>query len=182
VNLGLLVLRCVVGVLVLGHASHKFFGSEHRVLGFAGGMGPQGTARYMESVGLAPGALSVLLAGSAEVVSGVLLITGFLTPLAGVLMIAVLTVALVVEHLPKGMWEGNGGIEYPLLLIAVLFALVCIGPGRWSLAHAADVEPSGWRWGLATLGAGLAGALVAIVGGRWAGRREHGLAGPNEAR
>jgi putative oxidoreductase len=171
VSLGLLVLRVVLGVLFLGHASHKFFGASHPVLGFAGGMGPRKTAEYMESVGLKPGLPNVVLAGIAEVASGVLLIAGLLTPVAGALMIAVLTVALVVEHLPKGMWEGQGGIEYPLVLLAGLFALVCTGPGRWSVGHALDLQPAGWRWGVGALAVGLAGAASALVSGRLMRRR-----------
>src|SRR6185503_7329447 len=101
------------------------------------------------------------------------LIIGFLTPVAGALMIAVLTVALIVEHLPKGMWEGQGGIEYPLLLISVLFTLGCTGPGDWSVAEAIGLEPAGWRWGVAALASGLAGAAAAIAAGRLAGPRQH---------
>jgi putative oxidoreductase len=108
----------------------------------------------------------------------VLLIIGFMTPVAGALMITVLTVALIVEHLPKGMWEGNGGIEYPLLLIAVLFALVCTGPGKWSVGHAADLQPAGWRWGLVSLAVGLAGSAAAMAAGRLMGRRARPLAEP----
>ncbi|HEY4349071.1 MAG TPA: DoxX family protein, partial [Gaiellaceae bacterium] len=137
----------------------------------AGGMGPRGTADYMESKGLHPGLANVVVAGLAELVSGVLLVMGFLTPLAGVLMFAVITVALVVEHLPNGMWESNGGVEYPLLLLGSLFALVCTGPGAWSVAHAAGVEPSGWRWGVVTFALGLAGSAAAIALGRLAARR-----------
>ena len=33
------MLRLLVGVLFLGHASHKFFGSAHPVLGFAANPG-----------------------------------------------------------------------------------------------------------------------------------------------
>jgi putative oxidoreductase len=166
------VLRALVGVLFLGHASHKFFGSSHPVMGFAGGMGPRGTADYMESKGLRPGLANVVVAGLAELVSGALLVMGFLTPLAGALMFAVLTVALVLEHLPNGMWESNGGIEYPLLLIGGLFALVCTGPGAWSVAHLTGIDPSGWRWGVVTLALGLAGSVAAIALGRLAARRD----------
>jgi len=174
VSLGLLVLRCLAGLLILGHASHKFFGASHRVMGFAGGMGPRGTAEYMESVGMKPGMANVVVAGLAELVSGLLLILGVLTPLAGALMIAVLTVALLVEHLPKGMWESNGGVEYPLLLAVVVFALAGTGPGSWSLAHAADIELAGWRWAVGALVVGLAGAGAAFVGARIFARRGPG--------
>ena len=47
-NLGLLVVRLAVGMLMMGHGAQKLFGSF-------GGHGPAGTGGFFESLGLTPG-------------------------------------------------------------------------------------------------------------------------------
>jgi len=46
-EVGLLIIRVVVGALLVGHGSQKLFG-------WFGGYGLQGTGGYMESFGLRP--------------------------------------------------------------------------------------------------------------------------------
>ncbi len=48
IDLGLLVLRLVTGGLLAGHGSQKAFGAF-------GGYGPEGTAGWLEALGLKPG-------------------------------------------------------------------------------------------------------------------------------
>ncbi|WP_147461191.1 DoxX family protein, partial [Pseudomonas savastanoi] len=56
---GLTLLRVIVGIAFIAHGSQKLFGAF-------GGYGLEGTAQYMESLGLTPGYLMALMSGSAE--------------------------------------------------------------------------------------------------------------------
>src|SRR5919199_836875 len=66
-DLGLLVLRLVVGGLLAGHGAQKLFG-------WFGGFGLLGTGGYLASLGFRPGVVFAALAGLAEVVGGLLLV------------------------------------------------------------------------------------------------------------
>jgi putative oxidoreductase len=160
-EIGLLVIRVVVGALFVGHGSQKLFGAF-------GGHGLQGTAGFMESLGMKPGKRNAFLAGSAELVGGALLALGLVTPLAAALLISVMVVATVTVHLSKGVWNSDGGYELPLVFVAAVFAITAIGAGPWSLDDVLGLDVTGAGWALAALGAGLVGGLGAIVTGRLA--------------
>src|SRR3569833_2662462 len=127
-DLALLILRLVVGVLFVGHGAQKLFGAF-------GGHGLEGTGGFFESLGLKPGKLHAFNAGAAEFFGGALLALGLLTPVAAVLLIGTMTVAIATVHFQKGVWSTEGGYEYNLVLIAVAFAVTGVGPGKWSLDH-----------------------------------------------
>jgi putative oxidoreductase len=152
-ELGLLVLRIVVGALLAGHGSQKLFG-------WFGGAGPDGTGSFFESLGLRPGRTMALAAGVAELAGGLLFAAGLMTPLAAALIIAVMASAIAVVHWPNGLWVSNGGFEYNLVLIAVAFSVTAIGAGKWSLDRVLGLDVAGAGW---ALGALLAGALAAIA-------------------
>src|SRR5436190_1798264 len=101
-NIGLLVVRIVVGLYFVGHGAQKLFG-------VAGGHGPTGTGQFFESMGMRPGKLNALAAGTAELSAGVLLALGLLTPLAAALVTAVMVVAIATVHIGKGFWNSDGG-------------------------------------------------------------------------
>jgi putative oxidoreductase len=42
-------------------------------------------------------------------------------------------VAIFRVHWAKGLWNGNGGIEFPLTLATVAFVVGLTGPGAYSL-------------------------------------------------
>lgn len=163
-KLGLALLRLIVGGLFLGHGLQKLNGSF-------GGQGLRETAGAFESIGLRPGRANALAAGAAEAGGGALLAAGALTPVAGTLLTATMATAIRAVHGPKGPWATRGGYEYNLVLMAIAFAVVDAGPGRWSLDSALHGrERWGARWALAQLGAGLAGSAVALsVARRWPG-------------
>ena len=71
VSVGLLVLRLVVGLVMAAHGSQKLFG-------WFGGHGLAGTGGFFEMIGFKPGRFFALLAGTTEVVSGLLIAAGFL--------------------------------------------------------------------------------------------------------
>lgn len=158
-SLGLLVIRVLVGVLFAGHGAQKLFG-------WFGGAGPDGTAATFERAGLRPGRLHARLAGLGELGGGALLALGLLTPLAAAALIGVMTAAVIVVHAHNGLWITQQGYEYNLVLAAVAFALVAVGPGAWSLDHALGIEATGAGWALAALAAGLLGGGGAVLSGR----------------
>jgi putative oxidoreductase len=158
-KLGLTSLRVVVGGLFIGHGMQK-------LAGMFGGHGLEGTARAFESLGLRPGRTHALAAGVAEAGGGALLTVGAGTPLAAATLSATMITAIRTVHGPKGPWLSDGGYEYNLVLIAIVFALTDIGPGQWSLDAARGRARWGTFWALSQLGAGLAGSTAAIAYGK----------------
>jgi putative oxidoreductase len=78
-----LALRLPAGLIFTAHGAQKLFG-------WFGGYGLQGTAQWMDSIGLVPGILMALLAGGVEFFGGLALILGLLVrPTAVVLAISV---------------------------------------------------------------------------------------------
>lgn len=121
-----LALRLPVGIIFVAHGAQKLFG-------WWGGYGLTGTGQWMDSIGLAPGVLMALLAGSAEFFGGLALIAGLLVrPAAASLAVAML-VAILAAHVDKGLFVANNGYEFALALLAVSVALVFSGAGRGSL-------------------------------------------------
>src|ERR1700754_4705021 len=146
-NVALLVLRIVVGVLFAGHGAQKLFG-------WFGGHGLEGTGGFFDSLGLGPGRTTALLAGMAEFFGGLLFALGLATPLASALICAVMFVAIMSVHWRQGLWVTEGGIEYPLVLVAVAFAVAATGAGKYSLDHALGLDYDGVAWGVGAVAAG----------------------------
>ncbi len=125
-DIGLLLIRLVVGLIMAGHGAQKLFG-------WFGGHGPKGTGGWMESIGIKPGTAMAVLAGLAELIGGLLFAAGLFTPLAAVLIILVMLGAIIKVHLANGFWVDKGGIEYPFVLIVIAVAVAMIGPGAYSI-------------------------------------------------
>lgn len=154
-EVGLLVLRLVVGAFFVGHGAQKLFG-------WFGGHGPDGTGAFFESTGMARGREIVLLAGAAELVGGLLFAFGLLTPLAATLLSAVMLAAILKVHRGNGLWITDNGFEYNLVLLAVLFAVTAAGAGDWSLDGMLGLELAGPGWALAQLAAAVVGVGLAL--------------------
>src|SRR5690348_13609544 len=154
-DIGELVLRVVVGLLLAGHGTQKLFG-------WFGGFGLRGTAGFLETIGYRPGLLFAVLAAIGETVGGLLLAFGFATPLAAALIVATMINAYA-AHAGKGVWSQNGGWEYLLVLGAVGVALAFTGPGAWSLDAALGLTPWSDAWTAGGVVAGLAGGLVFLL-------------------
>jgi putative oxidoreductase len=121
-----LALRIPVGIIFAAHGAQKLFG-------WFGGYGLEGTGQWMASIGLAPGYLMALLAGSAEFFGGLALVLGlFVRPAAAALAFAML-VAILSVHIDKGLFMANNGYEYGLALLVVAVSLAISGAGRASL-------------------------------------------------
>jgi putative oxidoreductase len=121
-----LALRIPVGLIFAAHGAQKLFG-------WFGGYGLEGTGQWMGSIGLAPGYLMALLAGSAEFFGGLALVLGLLVRPASAALAFAMAVAILSVHIDKGLFVSNNGYEYGLALLAVSFSLVLTGAGRASL-------------------------------------------------
>jgi putative oxidoreductase len=126
INIGLLLIRLVVGVLFIGHGAQKLFG-------WFGGYGLKGTGGWLESIGMKPGVTMALLAGLAELIGGILFALGLLTPLAGIIIAGTMVIAIAKVHGPNGLWATSNGYEYNLILIVVAIGVALIGPGQYAL-------------------------------------------------
>lgn len=126
-EIGLVVLRTVLALILVTHATQKLFGW------FSGnGLGKQG--ELFASLGLRPGRALVTVAGVSELIAAVLLLTGFLTPLGALLAAGTMTVAGATMHLNSGkVWNVAGGGEYPYALAAFAAALAFTGAGSLSI-------------------------------------------------
>jgi putative oxidoreductase len=158
-EVGLLVLRIVIGAFFIGHGCQKLFG-------WFGGHGLPATGGAFEGMGLRPGRTMAATAGLAELTGGLLLALGLATPLAAALLIATMTLAIAIVHWRHGPWIAEGGWEYNAVLIAAVFAVTAIGPGKYSLDRALDWDLAGVDWALIALGAGVVGALVVAAATR----------------
>lgn len=158
-DVALLGLRLVVGLTLAAHGGQKLFG-------WFGGRGIEGTAAAYEQLGLRPGRLNAWLAGLTELLGGLLLALGLLTPLGAAAVIGVMTVAALTVNLRNGFFVTGHGVEYNLVLMAAGFALAGTGAGGWSLDDALGLHLTGAGWALGALAAGIVGGLCAVVCGR----------------
>ena len=156
-DLGILLIRLIVGGLLAGHGIQKLSGR-------LGGGGLAGTAGYLEAYGLRPGRVFAALAGTAKLVGGVLLVAGFATPVAAAIVVSTMLVAMRTDHAGKGLWIFNGGAEYALTVAAVALAVAVVGPGAVSIDQVAGLPLGGPAAGAVALllaAAGAAGVLLA---------------------
>jgi putative oxidoreductase len=151
-GLGKLILRVTLGGYFVGHGMQK-------LVGWFGGGGLDGTAEQFEQIGLRPGRENALLAGAAEAGGGALLALGLLTPAAAGLLTGVMTNAIRHVHGKNGLWVTEGGVEYPVVILAVLAALTDDGPGRFSLDEAFGIRLRGPVVTAVAMGAGVACAV-----------------------
>jgi putative oxidoreductase len=163
VNIALLALHVGVGLLFAGHGAQKLFGA------FGGG-GLEGTAGMFDQIGLKPGRLTAIAAGSAEFFGGLLIALGLVTPFAAAALIAVMTAAVLTVHAKNGIWVTNQGYEYNLVLVLGLLVLAAGDAGRYSLDHWFGWALGSTAWGLGAVGVGILGGLLAVASGRLAAR------------
>lgn len=148
---GLAILRGVTGGLITGHGAQKLFGAFK-------GPGLQGTAGFMEHLGLQPGHIWGTAAALSEFGGGLLTTLGFLYPLGPIGTISSMTMATVKAHWGKPIWVSEGGAETPIINMAVAVSLILMGPGKYSLDEALGIKLP--KWFVATAFA-MAGAGVA---------------------
>ena len=152
--LGLLVLRLVIGLIVTAHGLQKLFG-------WWGGPGMKGWVGAMNRMRIRPAAPWAWMSALAEILGGIGLAVGLLTPLPSLAIAASMLVAIALVHWPRGFWATKGGYEFNLAILAGIAAIALTGPGSYSLDTALRIhlpEPATLIVGtIATLlGVGLA--------------------------
>jgi putative oxidoreductase len=170
VNTALLVLRLVPGLLFIGHGLQKLVPAKYSPP-LLHATGPRAAAGFFEQIGLRPGLPAVFAAALAEIGGGFLIGSGLVTPLGTALTAAVMTTAILSVHIRQGIWNANGGIEFPLVLLTMTFLVSALGPGsfsidswvgiaNWTGVHwvAADIVRAG-----AAVGIGVAGGLSTLA-------------------
>ena len=153
-DLGFLIARVLIGLLMAAHGAQK-------LLGWFGGHGLEGTGAFFGQLGFQPGRLFATAAALGEVTSGLLIALGLFGPVGPALMLAVMVVAAISVHWRNGLFATNGGIELPLLysIAAVRFAMT--GPGRYSLDALLGLH---WAWTTRVIWLALAAGVLGGVG------------------
>ena len=123
---GLLALRVPVGIIFFAHGAQKLFG-------WFGGYGLEGTGGFFATLGLEPGYLLALLAGSAEFFGGLALVLGFLVRPAAAALAFTMLVAIFAVHFEGGLFMADNGYEFALALLAASVALLFNGGGKASV-------------------------------------------------
>lgn len=124
-GLAALSLRVPAGIIFIAHGAQKLFG-------WFGGYGLEGTGQWMASIGLEPGVLMALMAGSAEFFGGLFLLLGLLTRPTALMLTITMGVAIVSVHLENGLFMANNGYEFGLALLAASVSLLFSGAGSVS--------------------------------------------------
>src|SRR5512135_2965351 len=97
-DLGLLILRLVVGLTMAGHGAQKAFG-------WWKGPGRAGWHAVVVRMGFRPANAWSLVSTGAELVGGILFAVGLLTPIAAMALIGQSTVIIFKAHWSRGFWS-----------------------------------------------------------------------------
>jgi putative oxidoreductase len=121
-----LALRIPIGITFMAHGAQKLFA-------WFGGYGLEGTGQWMDSIGLTPGYLLALMAGSAEFFGGLALLIGLLVRPAAFTLAITMLVAIFSVHFTNGLFMSNNGYEFGLALLAASASLAMSGAGKISI-------------------------------------------------
>jgi putative oxidoreductase len=120
-DLGKLILRVALGVLVLLHGIAKLKGGVSGIVGLVEAQGLPGVLGYGVLVG--------------EVLAPLMVIAGFHARIGGLLIAINMLVAVVLVHLGElGHLNGQGGwaLELQGMFLAAAIAVALFGPGSYS--------------------------------------------------
>jgi putative oxidoreductase len=118
--LALLVMRLSVGVIMIVHGYHNTFGGLHHHADMVANLGLPKWLGYVSSF--------------TEFFGGLLVFAGFFTRVAAFGICIDLSVAIWKVHWHNGL-TGNGGVEFPLAVATLAFALIFFGAGPISFDH-----------------------------------------------
>lgn len=156
-DMGLVLARVVVGLVMAAHGAQK-------LLGWFGGYGLTKTGEFFAHLGFRPGRMFAAAASLTEITSGLLLVLGFLGPIGPALMTSVMIVAMITVHWEHGLFAADNGIEVPLLYMTAALTLVFTGYGAWSADALLGIAD---RWTPAlsgiVVGAGILGGLANVA-------------------
>ena len=110
----LAILRIVVGLLFVEHATQKFFA-------------------FPAPFPVHPLPPMLIAAGTIELVAGLLITVGLFTRLAALLASGEMAIAYFIGHFPKGFWPAQNMGEGAILFCFVFLYIAAAGPGAWSI-------------------------------------------------
>ena len=152
-DLGLLVLRAWVGVVMISHGINHARSLDR-------------TARWFGRLGWRAPRYQAWLSSVVEIVIGVGLVVGLMTTLATAGVAATMLVAYFTHHRRNGFFIFNKGegYEYVITLAVAAAAMGFLGAGGWSLDRTLEIDPSGADRVLILVAVlGLGGAHVAAL-------------------
>ncbi|MER5596434.1 DoxX family membrane protein [Streptomyces sp. NPDC002265] len=154
---GLLLIRLTFGLLMAAHGAQKVFGL------FGGqGQGLTATGKGFEALGYHPGKVFAVIGGLSELLGGLGLALGLLTPLAAAALIGVMINAMATVTGAHGLWETDGGVEYSVCIAVVALAIAAIGPGRLAADRFLPWGAGGWKEAAFALGLGGVAAAITL--------------------
>lgn len=120
-DLALLISRVALGVILVAHGWQKL--TEWTLAG---------TAAAFADMGIPAPAAAATFATGVEVIGGIALIIGVLTPVVAVLNMINLLGALLLVHAGNGIFVADNGFELVLALFAGLTTIAILGAGKFS--------------------------------------------------
>ena len=132
-SLAPLAVRIIVGIIMFAHGLQKL---TEVVPGNFGG-------QVLAGLGVPLPVFMGYVVTLVELVGGLLLIVGFLSRLAALLLTIDLVIAILLVKVNVGFISGSSGTgaELDLALIAGFLVILFAGPGRLSVDHALGLEP-----------------------------------------
>lgn len=118
--LALLFMRLALGIIMLAHGYQNLFRHLHEHVHFITSLGMPAWLGYVSSV--------------AEFLGAIFILAGFFTRPAAFAICIDLAVAIWKVHWHNGLM-GPGGVEFPLALATLAFALIFFGAGPIALDH-----------------------------------------------
>ena len=125
-QLGIALLRIVVGIVFAVHGGQKLF-----VIGIGG------VTHMFQGIGIPQPHIAAIIVTLVEFAGGIALILGLLTRYAALLLAINMAVAIGKVHLRNGFFLNKGGYEFALTLLAACLALALTGPGSPALGKLA---------------------------------------------
>ena len=114
---GLIPVRIAFGTIIALHGAKRLIEAR------------QSTGAFIELIPSEAAFIIILLFAIVEFIAALMIIPGFLTRVAGFLLVVELAVSIIVERLPLGF----GNLQFELLLFVVANMLFMSGAGRYSV-------------------------------------------------
>ncbi|MEU9026629.1 DoxX family protein [Streptomyces sp. NPDC048383] len=123
-DIGLPVLRLVLGAIMFVHGTQKLFR-------WFDGPGVKSTGMFFGKAGYPAGETMAVIAGLTETLGGLGLVFGLLTPLSAAAVVGIMINAISTKW--TGDVVGMEGVEFESLILAAGVTLALTGPGRFAL-------------------------------------------------
>ncbi|MFD4976475.1 DoxX family membrane protein [Streptomyces sp. NPDC058424] len=120
------------------------------------------TGKGFAALGNHPGKLFAAIGGLSELLGGLGLALGLLTPLAAAALIGVMINAMATVTGAHGLWETDGGVEYNVCIAVAALAVAAIGPGRLAVDRFFRWGTGGWAEAACALGLGVVAAAIPL--------------------